>query len=110
MVYSSVMECDDRGILSQESPAESPRARLAPAAIHSPEQDLTRFMRGELARAEMAGVVRHLLTGCPRCVEVTRQHWLGDPLRALVILREEMSVQEFDGAGRRPGDPRASLY
>ncbi len=30
---------------------------------------------GELSRPEVLAVVRHLLTGCPRCVEVTRRLW-----------------------------------
>ena len=36
---------------------------------------LERFMRNELQDQERRMVVRHLLTGCPRCVSVTRQLW-----------------------------------
>ena len=73
---------------------------------HPAQEHLERFMRGELARDEAAGLVRHLLTGCPRCVGVIRRLWrLGDPLRALKILRQEMLALET-----RPGRPRASLY
>jgi tetratricopeptide (TPR) repeat protein len=37
-------------------------------------------MRDELSAAERRSVVRHLLTGCPRCVKVTRRCWsLGSP-------------------------------
>lgn len=33
----------------------------------------------DLSRPEAALVVRHLLTGCPQCLQVTRQLWrLGD--------------------------------
>jgi len=32
-------------------------------------------MRGELPRVELLAVVRHLLTRCPECVEVTRRLW-----------------------------------
>lgn len=36
-------------------------------------------MRAELESAERKVVVRHLLTGCPRCIQVTRRLWeLGD--------------------------------
>jgi tetratricopeptide (TPR) repeat protein len=38
------------------------------------------LMRNELSAAERRSVVRHLLTGCPRCVEVTRRYWsFGSP-------------------------------
>jgi hypothetical protein len=33
------------------------------------------LMRGDLPAAERRSVVRHLLTGCPRCLEVTRRYW-----------------------------------
>ncbi len=37
-------------------------------------------MRRELSRPEVAFIVRHLLTGCARCLRVTRQVWaLGEP-------------------------------
>jgi tetratricopeptide (TPR) repeat protein len=40
---------------------------------------LERFMRGELQGQARRTIVRHLLTGCPRCVAVTRGLWsLGD--------------------------------
>lgn len=52
-------------------------------------------MGGELDRAEAAGVVRHLLTGCPRCAAITRRLWkLGEQPRALQILLEEMRALE----------------
>jgi len=34
-----------------------------------------RFMCGGLPRLERVAIVRHLLTGCPRCVRVTRALW-----------------------------------
>jgi hypothetical protein len=35
------------------------------------------FMRGELTSpGERRRLVRHLLTGCPRCVAVTRRGWV----------------------------------
>ena len=42
---------------------------------HPGEQDLNRFMHGELRRPEAREVVRHLLAGCPQCVAVTRRLW-----------------------------------
>lgn len=56
--------------------------RIAEAAVdksHPDKRELDRFLRGELTRAEIRRVVRHLLTGCPSCVAVTRAFWrLGD--------------------------------
>lgn len=49
---------------------------------HRPsEERLERFLRGMLPRAEAAAIVRHLLTGCPYCLAVTRELW---PPEALV--------------------------
>lgn len=46
---------------------------------HPHPEQLERFLRGELSRPEVAQVVRHLLTGCPSCLQVTRRLWdLGD--------------------------------
>jgi hypothetical protein len=51
---------------------------------------LERFMRGESPRPERLAAVRHLLTGCPRCVAVTRRLWdLGELSRPLRIVLEE---------------------
>jgi hypothetical protein len=49
---------------------------------HPEPAQLQRFFRGELARDETSALVRHLLTGCPRCRQETRRLWgLGDPPR-----------------------------
>lgn len=42
---------------------------------HPAEVRLESFLRGELSRAEVRPVVRHLLTGCPECLKVTRPFW-----------------------------------
>jgi hypothetical protein len=42
---------------------------------HPDSTQLERFLRGEASRAEVRSVVRHLLTGCPECVAVTRLVW-----------------------------------
>jgi len=46
-----------------------------PHRQHPDPELLERLMRGELARAECRLVIRHLLAGCARCVEVTRACW-----------------------------------
>ncbi|HYO11736.1 MAG TPA: hypothetical protein VE685_00900 [Thermoanaerobaculia bacterium] len=42
---------------------------------HPSSATLLRFLRKEATRAECRAVVRHLLTGCPECVAVTRTVW-----------------------------------
>ena len=42
---------------------------------HPTRAELEGFMRGELRRPQARGVVRHLLTGCPECLAVTRHCW-----------------------------------
>lgn len=40
---------------------------------------LESFMRGELSGAACRTIVRHLMAGCPQCVQITRRFWgLGD--------------------------------
>jgi hypothetical protein len=81
-----------------------------PAEDHPAIRQLERLMGGELARTEAAGLVRHLLIGCPRCVIVTRRFWaLGERPRALQILLEEMEALESSET-RWPGHSRPSLY
>lgn len=47
--------------------------------FHPGRSELARFMCGRLERCEVRAVVRHLLTGCPQCLQVTRHFWrLGD--------------------------------
>lgn len=45
------------------------------AEQHPDSQLLERFLRSELEGEERRVVVRHLLTGCPQCVAVTRRVW-----------------------------------
>jgi hypothetical protein len=64
---------------------------------HPPPVILECFMRGELTRSEIVGLVRHLLTGCPRCLVVTRRlYGLGEQPRVLRILLEEESALEYE--------------
>lgn len=75
---------------------------------HPGPWELERFMAGELSRAESSSVVRHLLTGCPRCVAVTGRLWaLGERLRALRFLAEEGLAAESSGPGRLLRYPKA---
>ena len=47
-----------------------------PVLSHHPdEKQLERFMRLDLSRPEVVPLVRHLMTGCRRCREVTRRFW-----------------------------------
>jgi hypothetical protein len=56
-------------------------ALLTMPPAHPEAEQVERFLRGELTRAEVRAVVRHLLTRCPRCVEVAGRLWnLGDPV------------------------------
>ncbi len=60
-----------------------------------PKPDLLlRFLRGEVSKTDRLEVVRHLLTGCPACVAVTRGAW-HLPSRSSVIreaTREETEL------------------
>ena len=55
---------------------------------HPDSEQLERLMRGELPRREVAEVVRHLLAGCPACLQVTRRLW---------DLGERAPLDGFDG-------------
>jgi hypothetical protein len=44
-------------------------------STHPEESTLETFLRGDLTREETRLVVRHLLTGCPACRQVTRRLW-----------------------------------
>ncbi|HEV8578277.1 MAG TPA: hypothetical protein VGX68_04280 [Thermoanaerobaculia bacterium] len=49
---------------------------MSPADPSHPDaEQLERFILGEQPRSEVAVVVRHMLTGCPLCLEVTRRLW-----------------------------------
>ncbi len=74
---------------------------------HPGPRELERFMGGELSPAGCSAVVRHLLTGCPRCVAVTRRLWaLGERLRALRVLSQEGMATESGGADQPLRHPK----
>jgi hypothetical protein len=55
-------------------------------------------MRGEANLAEGCAVVRHLLAGCPQCVQVTGRLWrLGEESPAKTLLRSVPALKA--GAG-----------
>jgi hypothetical protein len=57
--------------------AESPAPEPPDPREHPTTEQLERFMRGELPRKKRRAVVRHLLTGCPLCGQVTGPLWSG---------------------------------
>lgn len=75
---------------------------------HPDPQELVGFMRGELSRSPARDVVRHLLTGCPQCLQITRRLWkLGEPpLRLLVGLGEDPGSASRENPPGVDGDPR----
>ncbi|HKI02938.1 MAG TPA: hypothetical protein VKK31_13265 [Thermoanaerobaculia bacterium] len=46
-----------------------------PVSIHPAKLELQTFMRGELPRPDVLPIVRHLLSGCTECLQVTRPFW-----------------------------------
>lgn len=94
----------DSGARNRVSTANRPR--LKPPDDHPDAGLLERFMRGELSgasgRAECRKIVRHLLAGCPQCVQVTGRLW------ALGELPEPGGLESdgLDGSDRWDGsDP-----
>ncbi len=62
---------------------------------HPPKDLLLRFLRSEVSRTERRAVVRHLLTGCPACVAVTREAW-HLPSRSSVIREAAREMTELN--------------
>jgi len=58
---------------------------------HPPPDLLLRFLREETSREERREVIRHLLTGCPACVAVTREAWHLPDRKAVI---REAAVEE----------------
>jgi len=65
---------------------------------HPDERRLAAFMRGEsLPREEARAIVRHLLTGCRKCIVITLRFWrLGNRAPGLEALLEEILDEEED--------------
>lgn len=65
---------------------------------HPDPRLLERFLRGEASALERRTIVRHMLTGCLQCLEVTRPLWrFGD--RPLLPLGD--TARDGDGAEER---------
>jgi hypothetical protein len=66
---------------------------------HPAPATLQRFMRGESALSERCAVVRHLLTGCPQCLRVTRPIWrLGEEALGRALPRRAPALRAGAGA------------
>lgn len=76
---------------------------------HPDPSQIRCFMHGgRLPREEVRALVRHLLTGCPQCVEVTRRFWsLGS--EPLLYLKEAFAVDPADD-WLEPGRVKAGVY
>lgn len=68
---------------------------------HPDPRLLERFLRGEASALERRTIVRHMLTGCLQCLEITRPLWrFGD--RPLLPLGDT----ERDGEGEEGEEER----
>jgi hypothetical protein len=67
----------------QPEPGSLPAVvEVAGRRAHPDAGQIARFMLGVSPRAEARSVVRHLLTDCPQCLQVTRPLWrCGDKAR-----------------------------
>ncbi len=87
-------------------PTLEPKAQAMRRAdpSHPGLEALERLMRGELPRPEAAMLVRHLLTGCPCCLEVSGRLWrLGEPGAAEENLDSEAAENQSGWGYRRAG-------
>jgi hypothetical protein len=72
------------------------RTEPSEPVTHPREELLVRFVRGEASREESREAVRHLLAGCPECLQRTRRLWrLGDRPP-----REEKSMTEAEATAQ----------
>ena len=76
---------------------------------HPSVEELVGLLRGELPRDASKAIVRHLLTNCPRCQQLTRRYWqLAELQLPLEKLRQEAAALAAEAARRedRRGAPR----
>lgn len=64
---------------------------------HPDSELLERFMRGEASALERRSIVRHMLAGCPRCLEVTRPLWCFGALPLLPLEQAEDEEDDEEG-------------
>lgn len=75
--------------------------RMKHRGRHPSQEELGRFMRGNLPRDEVRHIVRHMLTECHQCVVVTRRFWeRGERSSGLEALLKKMAVAAAEGALR----------
>jgi hypothetical protein len=65
--------------MNQTQVADERKSHFWEGQGHPDEPLLERFMRGHLSRAEVQHIIRHLLTGCPRCSRVASRFWTFTP-------------------------------
>lgn len=65
---------------------------------HPDPRLLERFMRGEASALERRSIVRHMLTGCLQCLEVTRPLWRFGDLPLIPL--EDGGPEEEDKEGQ----------
>jgi len=95
-------EDDAEDPLEKERLVERCRVRLR----HPAKGQLERLIRGELEPQARLAVVRHLLTGCPRCAEVTRRLWgLGER-----VPRDAEEARPGASDDRQPWRRKATVY
>jgi hypothetical protein len=69
--------------------------------VHPEPAELQRFMRGESALAESCAVVRHLMTGCPQCLQVTCSIWrLGEEALGTTLPRGVPALRAGAAGGK----------
>jgi tetratricopeptide (TPR) repeat protein len=61
--------------MPEDPPEQHEKQSVSQSRRHPDPELLAGLMRGGLPAAERRSVVRHLLTGCPRCLAVTRRYW-----------------------------------
>jgi len=71
---------------------------------HPADSDLERFMRGTLSPEARRDVVRHLLTRCPQCLQVTSELWR---CRDKAPLKPSIQLISRRHSGNDPGRRRA---
>ena len=71
---------------------------------HPDPRLLERFMRGEAFALERRSIVRHMLSGCPQCLAITRPLWRFADL-PLITLGGGAPEGEEESSAKETGDP-----
>lgn len=70
---------------------------------HPDPELLERFMRGEASALERRSIVRHMLTGCLQCLEVTSPLWRFGELSLLPLNGEDPESGNDEGDEEEEG-------